>query len=348
MSTAVPTAIEQVKRLAARYLGRVPYEQALRLQQQTWRKRACGEICDTLLLLEHESVFTMGRRDSRAHLLRDEALLGAPLLRCNRGGELTYHGPGQLIGYFHARLSEMGGKKTEADQKNGFGVKALVFGLEEAIILLLRERYGLKPWRDLRHRGVWLGEKASKTAASGLNKKKYLIKNTFLNEHKMALKAKLQNTQNTPKIGTRNVRKIAAQNTPDGNAEIGNEIAAKIGAKIAALGVSIQQGVSMHGFALNISTDLRFFEQIIPCGIADRGVTSLEVELKREFKREYQCESKSLGHSEKSDCVPSMPSVKDMANELLPYFCAVFGYAPVALEADNFGFPPEKQRAELA
>ena len=59
----------------------------------------------------------MGRRDSRAHLLRDEALLGAPLLRCNRGGELTYHGPGQLVGYFHARLTEMGGKKTEVGQK---------------------------------------------------------------------------------------------------------------------------------------------------------------------------------------------------------------------------------------
>ena len=337
MSTAVPTGLEQVKCLAARYLGRVPYEQALRLQEQTWRKRACGEICDTLLLLEHESVFTMGRRDNRAHLLRDEAALGAPLLRCNRGGELTYHGPGQLVGYFHARLSEMSGKKTEVDPKNGFGVKDLVFGLEESIILLLRERYGLAPWRDLRHRGVWLGEKASKTVSSDWDKKNDSIKNTALDERKIPLKTKLQNTQqSTPKIGARNACKIAAQNTPDDKAEIRNEIAAKICAKIAALGISIQQGVSMHGFALNISTDLRFFEQIIPCGIADRGVTSLEAELK------------CLGHSEKLDRLPSMPSVKDMASELLPYFCTVFGYAPVALEAGNFGFPPEKQRAKLA
>ena len=266
-----------MKRLAARYLGRVRYKQALRLQEETLRKRACGEICDTLLLLEHESVFTMGRRDSRAHLLRDEALLGAPLLRCNRGGELTYHGPGQLVGYFHARLSKMGGKKTEVGQKSRFGVKDLVFGLEEAIILLLRERYGLKPWRDLCHRGVWLGENKG---LEGL------------------VEAGLGGQEIAP-------TKNAPQN------------AAKIAAKIGALGISIKQGVSMHGFALNISTDLRFFEQIIPCGIANRGVTSLKAELQRfnSFRESHR-----------------VPSVKELAGELLPYFCAVFGYASVPLQ----------------
>ena len=271
-STAGPT--ERVKRLAARYLGRVPYEQALRLQEETRSKRARGEICDTLLLLEHESVFTMGRRDSRAHLLRDEASLGAPLVCCNRGGELTYHGPGQLVGYFHARLSEMGGKKTETGQKSEFGVKDLVFGLEEAIILLLRERYGLAPWRDLRHRGVWLGENKS---LGGL-----------------------------AEIG------LVGQETAPSKITSGAQNAAKI----AALGISIQQGVSMHGFALNVCTDLRFFEQIVPCGIADRGVTSLEAELKRNFGKSYR-----------------VPSAKNIANELLAYFCAVFGYAPVTLQS---------------
>ena len=278
-STAGPT--ERVKRLVARYLGRVPYQQALRLQEETRSKRARGEICDTLLLLEHESVFTMGRRDSRAHLLRDEASLGAPLVCCNRGGELTYHGPGQLVGYFHARLSEMGGKKTETGQKSEFGVKDLVFGLEEAIILLLRERYGLSPWRDLRHRGVWLTLDSSEKPDS----------------------------INAAALDGRIEPKAEPQNAPDNKA--------KISAKIAALGISIQHGVSMHGFALNVCTDLRFFEQIVPCGIANRGVTSLEAELKRNFGK-----------------LDRVPSVKNIANELLGYFCAVFGYAPAVL--DNF------------
>ena len=73
----------------------------------------------------------------------------------------------------------------------------------------------------------------------------------------------------------------------------------------------------MHGFALNISTDLRFFEQIVPCGIANRGVTSLEAELER---------PNTFGKSHR------VPSVKELADELLPYFCAVFGYAPVTLQ----------------
>ena len=280
MSTAGP--IEQMKRLAARYLGRVPYEQALRLQEETRSKRVRGEICDTLLLLEHESVFTMGRRDSRTHLLRDEASLGAPLLRCNRGGELTYHGPGQLVGYFHARLSEMNGNPTK---RQGIGVKDLVFGLEEAIILLLRERYGLAPWRDLRHRGVWLGE----------NKSLEGLAETGLGGQETAPSKMTSGAQNTGKIASK--------------------ICAKIAAKICAMGISIQQGVSMHGFALNVCTDLRFFEQIVPCGIENRGVTSLEAELKRNFGKSHR-----------------VPSVKNIANELLVYFCTVFGYAPVTLQ----------------
>ena len=109
-----------MNRLAVKYLGRVSYEEGRRLQQETWRQRLDGQICDTLLLLEHESVFTMGRRHSQHNILCPEEMLRAPVICCDRGGEMTYHGPGQLIGYVHAKLSEF---DDGQGMRQGIGVR---------------------------------------------------------------------------------------------------------------------------------------------------------------------------------------------------------------------------------
>ena len=224
--------------LTIQYLGRVSYYEGLAIQQNIWKKRLAGKIGDTLLLLEHESVFTIGRRDSAYNMLVPEKMLGAPVVRCDRGGEMTYHGPGQLVGYFHAKI---GGPK---ETRKISGVKELVYGLEEVIILLLRKRYNLQPWRDTQHRGVWLGKEKHQDQSCDAR-------------------------------------------------------------KIAALGISIKQGISMHGFALNISTDLCFFQRIIPCGISERSVTNLEKEL---------------------DSSHYTPTLLGVAEQLPEYFCSVFLY----------------------
>ncbi len=248
-----------MKRLVAKYLGRVSYEEGLRLQLETWEQRVRDNICDTLLLLEHDSVFTMGRRDSQHNMLLPAAMLGAPVVQSSRGGEMTYHGPGQLVAYLHAKLGELddGRGPDDGGQNRGIGVKELIYRLEESIILLLRGRYGLAPWRDLQHRGVWLGDDNGRAQACSAR-------------------------------------------------------------KIAALGISVQRGVSMHGFALNISTDLSFFERIIPCGIAGRGVTSLEQEL---LGLEYW-----RGELEANSAPLALPRI---AGQLLKYFRLAFGYNQV-------------------
>ncbi|WGK69246.1 lipoyl(octanoyl) transferase LipB [Candidatus Haliotispira prima] len=240
-------------RLAVKYPGRVSYEEGLRLQQEIWQQRVAGDICDTLLLLEHDPVFTMGRRDSRHNMRLPERQLSAPVVRCDRGGEMTYHGPGQLVGYFHAKLSQL-------DNGRGIGIKELIFRLEETIILLLRLDYGLNPRRDPEHRGVWLESREGHSHNHG----------------------------------------------------------APAAAKIAALGISVRQGVSMHGFALNIITDLSFFQQIVPCGIAGRGVTSLKQELKRGACPQKAAQTNNVG---------VLPDLATVADQLCRHFRIVFGYA---------------------
>lgn len=133
--------------LAVRWVGKIPYREAWELQQKTWRDRADGHIPDTLLLLEHEPVFTMGTRDTSDNLLVDSTELTAPLEKTNRGGEMTYHGPGQLVGYFHKKLTPQ-----------TIGIKEFITALEEVFILFLRRNYQLGAFRDKQHRGVWVGE----------------------------------------------------------------------------------------------------------------------------------------------------------------------------------------------
>ncbi len=185
--------------LRARWLGRVDYAEAWDLQQQLFLGTS-----DHLLLLEHPPTYTIGRSGDPANLLADPETVGAEVLQVNRGGDITFHGPGQIVGY--PILSVPG--------KRGGGMadtSAYVHSLEQALIDVLAE-LGLDGGRLDGFPGVWLG------------------------------------------IGMANERKIAA------------------------IGVRLSRGRSMHGFALNVDVDLDWFTKIVPCGIAGKAVTSIRNE----------------------------------------------------------------------
>jgi lipoyl(octanoyl) transferase len=193
------------------HLGRVPYTEAMAIQQRVVAARKQNLVGDTLLLLEHPPVLTLGRNSHRSNVLLSDELLaqrGVELHEVNRGGDVTYHGPGQLVGYPILDLrGDLPGKKGPY-----LGPVDYVRMLEEVLIRTCAD-FGVIAQRICKLTGVW-------TIAGGSIREK----------------------------------------------------------KVAAIGVHVSQGVTSHGFALNVTTDLRDFEWIVPCGITDRGVTSLELE----------------------------------------------------------------------
>lgn len=192
------------------FMGSVDYDEAYQLQLSLLGQRQADEIPDTLLLLEHPSVYTLGRRGADEDLLQSAAELeatGAQIVWTDRGGQATYHGPGQLVCYpiFDLRV-------------NGLGPITYVRQLENVIIEVLAE-VGVEGHRVEGKTGVWTYGSTRLDVAPPLE---------------------------------------------------GGE------AKIAAIGVRISRGVTMHGFALNVSTDLERFDSIIPCGMPDIQMASVE------------------------------------------------------------------------
>jgi lipoyl(octanoyl) transferase len=190
-----------------RRIGRVPYAEALALQKQLVEDRREGRTGDVLLLVEHPHVLTLGVRGDggRSHILASSEVLaarGVAVHETGRGGDITYHGPGQLVGYPIIDL-----KPDRCD------VHRYVRDLEEVLIRVAGD-YGLRGERVAGLTGVWIA-----------------------------------------------------------------------GEKVAAIGVRIARWITSHGFALNVTTDLDYFNLIIPCGIADRGVTSLSKSLGRQVDR---------------------------------------------------------------
>jgi lipoyl(octanoyl) transferase len=193
-------------------LGRIPYAEGLRIQAEVVAARKAQRIGDTLLLMEHPPVLTLGRNATRNNILASDQVLarrGVEIHDINRGGDVTYHGPGQLVGYpiFDLR-GDLPGKRGPH-----LGPVDFVRLMEEAIILTCKD-FGVPAQRICKLTGVW-------TLAGGSIREK----------------------------------------------------------KIAAIGVHVSQAVTSHGFALNVTTDLRDFDWIVPCGITDRAVTSLEEEI---------------------------------------------------------------------
>lgn len=193
-------------------LGTVDYGTALKLQETLVDLRKRGRIADTLLLLEHPPVITLGRNAKAANIVaRPEFLAerGVEVFDINRGGDVTFHGPGQLVGYPICDLRELTPKT---------GAVQFVRNMEEALIRACAD-WDIGAERVAGLTGVW-------------------------------------------------THGASAQATPE-----------RAGKKIAAIGVHISRGVTSHGFALNVTTDLDYFQLIVPCGIAGREVTSMEQEL---------------------------------------------------------------------
>ncbi len=194
------------KTCIAYYLGLVPYEPALKLQEMLSLARARRTVSDVLLLLQHAAVFTVGRFKGEADIVVSEETLtreGIAVFHTNRGGGITYHGPGQLVGYPILSLRD-----------NSLGVREYVGKLEDAILRLLRS-LNIRGYLDANYPGVWVG-----------------------------------------------------------------------GEKICSLGIHVSRGVTMHGFALNVNTDLRHFEFINPCGLSDKATTSISKVLGRPVQAE--------------------------------------------------------------
>ena len=192
-------------------LGRVAYADGLALQARLIAARKAGHIADTLVLLEHAPVLTLGRNARRENIVVSDEFLrakGIEVHEINRGGDVTYHGPGQLVGYPIVDLrGDLPGKRGPH-----LGPVDFVRLLEELLIRACGE-FRVPAQRIPKCTGVW-------TIPNGSIREK----------------------------------------------------------KLAAIGVHVSAGVTSHGFALNVSTDLRDFAWIIPCGITDRGVTALDLE----------------------------------------------------------------------
>jgi lipoate-protein ligase B len=178
-----------------RQLGQIEYSKAYDLQKELLQKRLHGRIADTLLLLEHPPTITVGKSGKLENILESPAVLanaGVSLIFTDRGGDVTYHGPGQIVGYPILDLRE-----RERDMHR------YVRSLEEVIIRTLAD-YGIKSGRDHNHAGVWVNDM-----------------------------------------------------------------------EIAALGLSVRKWITMHGFALNVNTDLVYFSLINPCGFTNKTATSM-------------------------------------------------------------------------
>lgn len=236
-------------------LGTIDYPTGLKLQQTLVELRHRGDIPNVLLLLEHTPVITLGRNADRRNVLASPDVLqrrGVEIFPCDRGGDVTYHGPGQLVGYpiFDLRgfaplpdspaAAGLPIEKTglgEPNRKRTLGAVDYVRCLEEALIRTCAD-FGIPAGRIPKLTGVWTHPSSVPTASPDSN-------------------------------GT-------SGSTPQ-PAVLGRDEAAEQ-AKIAAIGVHISRGITSHGFALNVNTDLNHFELIVPCGIATKKVTSLSKE----------------------------------------------------------------------
>ncbi|MEU4171729.1 lipoyl(octanoyl) transferase LipB [Streptomyces sp. NPDC026665] len=220
----------------------VEYQEAWDEQRRVHAARFLDEVPDTCLLLEHPPVYTAGRRTADS----ERPLDGTPVIDVDRGGKITWHGPGQLVGYPIQKLPRP------------VDVVAHVRRLEEALIRTCAD-FGLETSRVEGRSGVWvLGD--AKDPAQGTS---------GLGGLSLDFDPRLQDEEFDPRLnGPEYAPSNAGQRRED--------------RKIAAIGIRVAKGVTMHGFALNVNPDNAWFDRIIPCGIRDAGVASLAGELGRD------------------------------------------------------------------
>ena len=224
---------EFMKMISILHLETIDYATGLGLQQRLVELRKEGKIGDVVLLLEHTPVITLGRNAKARNILASPQVLaqrGVEVSECDRGGDVTFHGPGQLVAY---PIFDLRGFTAQASKRNTLGVIEYVHRLEEVLIRTCAD-YRISTKRISGLTGVW--------------------------------------TEQSPE------------------------------AKIAALGVHISRGVTSHGVALNVNTDLNYFNLIIPCGIESKPVTSIEKELGKKIALEEVANSISRHFGQVFEC----------------------------------------------
>ena len=228
-------------------LGTLDYTTGLRLQQRLVELRKEDRIGDVLLLLEHTPVITLGRNAKQKNIVASPELLaqrGVEVFECDRGGDVTFHGPGQLVGY---PIFDLRAIATPDGKRKTLGAIDYVRRLEEVLIRTCAD-YGIPTTRICGLTGVWTTKKHMSSRAQQDN-----------------------SLANCP----------AESRDPAFSSGVDQE--ANSEAKIAAIGVHISRAVTSHGFALNVNTDLDYFNLIIPCGITTKPVTSMAKELGRKL-----------------------------------------------------------------
>lgn len=221
-------------------LGTVDYATGLALQQQLVALRKEEKIGDVLLLREHKPVITLGRNAKVANVVASPEFLkqrGVELFECDRGGDVTFHGPGQIVGY---PIFDLRGFATPDAKKKTLGVIEFVRRLEDVLIRTCAD-FAIPTKRVPGLTGVWTDPETRHTHAG------------------TAAPA----------------RSVEPSSTSALTASKYHE------AKLAAIGVHISRFVTSHGFALNVNTDLSYFDLIVPCGITTKPVTSMQAELGR-------------------------------------------------------------------
>lgn len=242
-------------------LGTLDYSTGLQLQQKLVELRKDGRIGDALLLLEHTPVITLGRNAKSSNVLASAEMLarrGVEVFECDRGGDVTFHGPGQLVAY---PIFDLRGFPSENASRKTLGVIDYVRRLEEVLIRSCAD-FGIPAKRIPGLTGVWTGEDARPPIIENV-KEKVVAGNAHV--------------AGNARVGTAALGRPAESETQQLDQ---NE------AKIAALGVHISGGVTSHGVALNVNTDLGFFDLIVPCGIPSKPVTSMQKELGRAIQME--------------------------------------------------------------
>jgi lipoyl(octanoyl) transferase len=226
-------------------LGTVDYATGLRLQQQLVSLRKEEKIADVLLLLEHQPVITLGRNAKAANIIASSELLtrrGVELFECDRGGDVTFHGPGQIVGY---PIFDLRGFADPAGKRKTLGVIEFVRRLEEVLIRTCAD-FAIPTKRVPGLTGVWTDPPS------------------------------LSSAENSTTLSSR-AEENDSKNRSLESRDLGFGVEAE--AKLAAIGVHISRFVTSHGFALNVNTDLSYFNLIVPCGITTKPVTSMQQEL---------------------------------------------------------------------
>jgi lipoyl(octanoyl) transferase len=233
-------------------LGTVDYATGLRLQQQLVALRKEDKIGDALLLLEHKPVITLGRNAKAVNVVASPELLsqrGVELFECDRGGDVTFHGRGQIVGY---PIFDLRGFASPDGKRKTLGVIEFVRRLEDVLIRTCAD-YAIPTKRVAGLTGVWTDPvpEVHRTGSDSLS-----------------FRAQARNP-------------LSADATTTAVQE----------AKLAAIGIHISRFITSHGFALNVNTDLSYFNLIIPCGITSKPVTSMQKELGRELDLNAVAES---------------------------------------------------------